>query len=158
MKRIGKKRQGDIEPDLTSFSDIANLLIIFFILTTTLARPWGRKVDMPSGLDLLGACRLKEGISFNACGSEGYVRDTELVPLALVMNVTSDGNDDFLAVVCAEVEVVGSIVTAGVLADTVVSASFDGNKIIFYFTADGRVDFRELVRDQAYVEIRERDY
>ena len=48
MKRIGKKRQGDIEPDLTSFSDIANLLIIFFILTTTLARPWGRKVDLPS--------------------------------------------------------------------------------------------------------------
>ena len=48
MKRIGKKRQGDIEPDLTSFSDIANLLIIFFILTTTLARPWGRQVDMPS--------------------------------------------------------------------------------------------------------------
>ena len=48
MKRIGKKRQGDIEPDLTSFSDIANLLIIFFILTTTLARPWGQKVDMPS--------------------------------------------------------------------------------------------------------------
>ena len=48
MKRIGKKRQGDVEPDLTSFSDIANLLIIFFILTTTLARPWGRTVDMPS--------------------------------------------------------------------------------------------------------------
>ena len=48
MKRIGKKRQGDIEPDLTSFSDIANLLIIFFILTTTLARPWGQKVAMPS--------------------------------------------------------------------------------------------------------------
>lgn len=48
MKRIGKKRQGDIEPDLTSFSDIANLLIIFFILTTTLVRPWGRIVDMPS--------------------------------------------------------------------------------------------------------------
>ena len=32
-----------------------------------------------------------------------------------------------------------------------VSASFDGNKIIFYFTADGRVDFRELVRDLASV-------
>ena len=47
MKRIGKKRAGSIEPDLTSFSDIANLLIIFFILTTTLARPWGRQVDMP---------------------------------------------------------------------------------------------------------------
>ena len=48
MKCIGKKRSGDISPDLTSFSDIANLLIIFFILTTTLARPWGRQVDMPS--------------------------------------------------------------------------------------------------------------
>ena len=48
MKRIGKKKKGDIEPDLTSFSDIANLLIILFILTTTLARPWGRTVDMPS--------------------------------------------------------------------------------------------------------------
>ena len=30
-----------------------------------------------------------------------------------------------------------------------VSASFDGSKIIFYFTADGRVDFRELVKDLA---------
>lgn len=27
--------------------------------------------------------------------------------------------------------------------------AFDGNKIIFYFTADGRVDFRELVKDLA---------
>ena len=32
-----------------------------------------------------------------------------------------------------------------------VSASFDGNKLIFYFTADGRVDFRALVRDLASV-------
>ena len=32
-----------------------------------------------------------------------------------------------------------------------VSASFDGSKIIFFFTADGRVDFRELVRDLARV-------
>ena len=27
--------------------------------------------------------------------------------------------------------------------------AFDGSKIIFYFTADGRVDFRELVKDLA---------
>ena len=31
------------------------------------------------------------------------------------------------------------------------SCSFDGSKIIFFFTADGRVDFRELVRDLASV-------
>lgn len=29
--------------------------------------------------------------------------------------------------------------------------TFDGNKVIFYFTADGRIDFRELVRDLASV-------
>ncbi len=30
-----------------------------------------------------------------------------------------------------------------------VEYTFDGNKILFYFTADGRVDFRELVKDLA---------
>ena len=48
MKRLGKKKEGDISPDLTSFSDIANLLIIFFILTTSLARPFDRQMEMPS--------------------------------------------------------------------------------------------------------------
>jgi len=32
-----------------------------------------------------------------------------------------------------------------------VEYTFDRNKIIFYFTADGRVDFRELVKDLASV-------
>ena len=32
-----------------------------------------------------------------------------------------------------------------------VECSFEGNKVIFFFTADGRVDFRELVRDLAGV-------
>jgi cell fate regulator YaaT (PSP1 superfamily) len=32
-----------------------------------------------------------------------------------------------------------------------VEFTFDNNKIIFYFTADGRVDFRELVKDLASV-------
>ena len=27
--------------------------------------------------------------------------------------------------------------------------TFDGNKLLFYFTADGRIDFRELVKDLA---------
>lgn len=32
-----------------------------------------------------------------------------------------------------------------------VECSFDGTKILFYFTSDGRVDFRELVKDLAAV-------
>ena len=34
---------------------------------------------------------------------------------------------------------------------TNVEYTFDGSKVIFYFTADGRVDFRELVKDLASV-------
>ena len=32
-----------------------------------------------------------------------------------------------------------------------VEYQFDGSKILFYFTADGRIDFRDLVRDLASV-------
>lgn len=32
-----------------------------------------------------------------------------------------------------------------------VEYTFDGNKILFYFTADGRIDFRELVKDLATI-------
>ena len=32
-----------------------------------------------------------------------------------------------------------------------VEYTFDNSKVIFYFTADGRVDFRELVKDLAGV-------
>lgn len=32
-----------------------------------------------------------------------------------------------------------------------VECTFDGSKMLFYFTADGRVDFRELVKSLAYV-------
>lgn len=29
--------------------------------------------------------------------------------------------------------------------------TFDNNKVLFYFTADGRIDFRELVKDLASI-------
>lgn len=41
-------RPGNLEIDVTSFSDIAFLLIIFFILTTSLARPLGQTLEIPS--------------------------------------------------------------------------------------------------------------
>ena len=34
---------------------------------------------------------------------------------------------------------------------TEVEYKFDNSKILFYFTADGRIDFRELVKDLAAV-------
>jgi biopolymer transport protein ExbD len=48
VKRAGQKRVSDISPDLTSFGDIAFLLIIFFVLTASLDRPYGRQMEMPS--------------------------------------------------------------------------------------------------------------
>jgi biopolymer transport protein ExbD len=48
VKSEKRASEGGISPDLTSFSDIANLLIIFFILTTSLTHPWGKRLEMPS--------------------------------------------------------------------------------------------------------------
>lgn len=45
---LRKPETKNIEIDIPSFSDIAFLLIIFFILTTSLNRPTGRIIDMPS--------------------------------------------------------------------------------------------------------------
>ena len=43
-----KKARREATMDVSSFSDIANLLIIFFILTTSLAHPFGKLLEMPS--------------------------------------------------------------------------------------------------------------
>ena len=48
MKAKRKERQS-AEIDVGAFSDIAFLLIIFFVLTTTFVKPFGHKLDIPSG-------------------------------------------------------------------------------------------------------------
>ena len=45
---LKKKERREASMDVSSFSDIANLLIIFFILTTSLAHPFGKLLEMPS--------------------------------------------------------------------------------------------------------------
>jgi biopolymer transport protein ExbD len=50
--RGGKRRarqRGEATIDVSSFSDIAFLLIIFFILTTTFVKTAGQKLEIPSG-------------------------------------------------------------------------------------------------------------
>ena len=50
MRKSFKKRQlGDADIPVASFSDLAFLLIIFFILTTTLQKVTGFKAAIPSG-------------------------------------------------------------------------------------------------------------
>jgi len=47
-RRARRRRTGGY-PDLTSFSDIAFLLIIYFILATSFHQPVGLKTDLPAG-------------------------------------------------------------------------------------------------------------
>ena len=47
MARLRKKEKADAEIDVGAFADIAFLLIIFFILTTSIMRPTGREVTIP---------------------------------------------------------------------------------------------------------------
>ena len=47
--RVQRKEREFAGIDVTSFADVAFLLIIFFILTTTFVRPAGRKMQIPSG-------------------------------------------------------------------------------------------------------------
>ena len=45
---IKKRKILPSDPDVTAYSDIAFLLIIFFILTTSFSTPLGRMIEMPS--------------------------------------------------------------------------------------------------------------
>ena len=47
--RLKRKSSGSADIDVTAFSDIAFLMIIFFILTTTFVRTAGSKLTIPSG-------------------------------------------------------------------------------------------------------------
>lgn len=47
--KLAKKSKKFGEVDITAFADIAFLLIIFFVLTTTLMKPVGAPITIPSG-------------------------------------------------------------------------------------------------------------
>ena len=47
--KLNRNKRRMPEIDVGAFSDIAFLLIIFFILTTTFVKPAGEKIEIPSG-------------------------------------------------------------------------------------------------------------
>lgn len=92
-----------------------------------------------------------------ATGNEMVEEDKIVAPLKPIVRLATD--DDIKKVaenrqkeksaftICEE-----KIAKHGLLMKlTDVEYTFDGSKILFYFTADGRVDFRELVKDLAAV-------
>ena len=100
-----------------------------------------------------------QGIEFAKCseGNHDVPEDAVVQPLRSVVRIATE-NDHRAAAYNRrrEKEAVGiceqKIADHGLEMKLVnVECSFEGNKIIFFFTADGRVDFRELVRDLAGV-------
>ncbi len=87
-----------------------------------------------------------------------FINDDELVsPLKPIIRLANEGDIDILkqnkkrekdafALCEKKIEELGLDMK---LVD--VECTFDGSKMLFYFTSDGRVDFRELVRNLAYV-------
>ena len=83
--------------------------------------------------------------------------DTIVAPLKPVIRVATDEDERMAAANKAREKEAFDICKEKILKHELemklVAAeyTFDGNKLLFYFTADGRVDFRELVKDLASV-------
>lgn len=100
-----------------------------------------------------------QGLEFAACTQGNHeVADESIVkPLSAIVRKATD-NDFRVVEYNRKREREAFRICEGKIADhglemklVSVSVGFDSNKIVFYFTADGRVDFRELVRDLASV-------
>ncbi|NLY53246.1 MAG: stage 0 sporulation family protein [Firmicutes bacterium] len=86
------------------------------------------------------------------------VREEDIVaPLKAVIRKATEEDDKQLAVnrqkEVEAFEIAAERIAAHDLEMKLVDVeqTFDGSKIIFYFTADGRIDFRELVKDLASI-------
>ena len=101
--------------------------------------------------------RTAQGIEFGTCTRGNHEVSGELRPLSPVLRIATAADHRTVEYqrrrekdafgICQQ-----KIAEHGLEMKLVdVSTSFEGNKIVFYFTADGRVDFRALVRDLASV-------
>ena len=116
-----------------------------------------RDLLIQSGMDVI--VETAQGPEFVRCVEGNHaVEDTAVVePLRAVMRIATD-NDRHTAAYNRSrekeaFEVCQKKIAQHGLEMKLVRAecSFDGSKILFFFTADGRVDFRELVKDLASV-------
>ena len=117
----------------------------------------------PAGLDIekgnFVVVETARGIEFGECviGLKEINENDVIAPLKSVLRVTTDSDiekhnqnkekekDAFS--ICLK-KIAEHKLTMKLID---VEYTFDNNKVIFYFTADGRVDFRELVKDLATI-------
>ncbi len=94
---------------------------------------------------------------FCAAGNYGISKTSVVSPLRQVIRIATENDKrtrkEFKEKESSAFDICQQKILDHKLDMKLVSAeySFDGSKILFYFTADGRVDFRELVKDLASV-------
>ena len=92
---------------------------------------------------------------FCAAGNYGISKTSVVSPLRQVIRIATENDKrtrkEFKEKESSAFDICQQKILDHKLDMKLVSAeySFDGSKILFYFTADGRVDFRELVKDLA---------
>jgi len=98
-----------------------------------------------------------KGLEYGECvrGVHDVEDDNIVLPLRPVVRIATE-TDNSISAKCKEKEVEAAdycrqkIAGLGLEMKLVnVEVGFEGNKILFFFTSDGRVDFRELVKDLA---------
>lgn len=79
--KIKRKERKESEVDVSSFSDVAFLLIIFFILTTTFKLIGGQELNIPSGQD--GESKDQKQLTVSLTGEEIFYGDDSKSSLTL---------------------------------------------------------------------------
>jgi len=100
-----------------------------------------------------------QGLEYAQCveGNHEVADDAVVQPLRMVMRIATENDYHTAAYNQSREKEAFDICQKKILKHELdmklvrVECSFDGSKILFFFTADGRVDFRELVKDLAGV-------
>jgi cell fate regulator YaaT (PSP1 superfamily) len=114
-------------------------------------------LDIQTGQEVIIDTARGAEYGFCAGGNHLVPQDQVVPPLRKVLRIATQSDQrtrqEYKAKESSAFEVCQQKIIDHKLDMKLVSAeySFDGSKILFYFTADGRVDFRDLVKDLASV-------
>ena len=116
-----------------------------------------RDLKIEAGQDVI--VETAQGVEFGQCteGNHEVNDDAVVTPLRPVIRIATDNDRHTAAYHRGREKEIFEICQKKIQQHKLemklvrVECSFDGSKILFFFTADGRVDFRELVKDLAGV-------
>ena len=116
-----------------------------------------RDLQVAAGQDVI--VETAQGVEFGQCteGNHEVSDDAVVKPLRPIIRIATDNDRHTAAYHRSREKEIFEICQKKIQQHKLemklvrVECSFDGSKILFFFTADGRVDFRELVKDLAGV-------